>query len=40
LRVQKRIHSYQSKTKRNNSANKQTNNIEYIHTYKYLCYGL
>jgi hypothetical protein len=33
LRVQKRIHSYQSKTKRNNSANKQTNNIEYIHTY-------
>ncbi len=36
LRVQKRIQSYQSKTKRNNSANKQTNNIEYIHTY--LCF--
>jgi hypothetical protein len=38
LRVQKRMHSYQSKTKRNNSANKQTNNIEYIHTYH--CYSL
>jgi hypothetical protein len=33
LRVQKRIHSYQSKTKTNNNVNKQTNNLEYIHTY-------
>jgi hypothetical protein len=33
LRVQKRIPSYQSKTKRNNSANKQTNKQHGLHTY-------